>query len=295
MARDKDKNGGNAEQPTEEATEGTQPEAATEAAAEKPAGPTPEELQANLQSAVTTALSTADAEGKLTTEAAEALQLAYRKIPAARRGSVQAEILRSAMGADGVNPKAVASVLEEMTKAPATKDRATRTPKPEVPAHVSLAQALSGLDVARLALLDGVEADVVAQATALAQATLDSGIEDEATREAILNSAAKAVRAVTVKARKGGGGTGGPRTAKTETLADLVTRGDLSAGQELKAGDRVATVTKDGKLVVNGKECDNPTAAAKEAGVTSSVNGWAFWNYTDGEGKSHPVGDLRKQ
>lgn len=290
MARNKEQNSGNTE--STEATEASQAEATTEA--EKPAGPTPEELQANLQSAVGTALSTADAEGKLTEDAAAALQLAYRKIPAARRGSVQAEILRSAMGADGVNPKAVASVLEEMTKAPEAKARATRAPKPEVPAHVSLAQALSGLDIARLTLLEGVEDEIVAQATALAQANLDSGIEDESTRDSILNAAAKAARAVTVKARKGGGG-GGPRTPKTETLVDLVNRGDLSAGQELKAGDRVATVTADGKLVVNGKECDNPTAAAKEAGVTTSVNGWAFWNYTDGEGKSHPVGDLRKQ
>lgn len=293
MARNKEQNGGNDEQATE-ATEGTQPEAATEAAPEKPAGPTPEELQANLQSAVSTSLSTADAEGKLTEEAAAALQLAYRKIPAARRGSVQAEILRSAMGAEGVNPKAVASVLEEMTKAPEAKARATRAPKPEVPAYVQLAQAMSGLDIARLALTEGVEADIVAQATALAQSNLDGGIEDEATREAVLNAAAKAVRAVTVKARKGSGGTGGPRTPKTETLKDLVERGDLSVGQELKAGDRIATVTSDGKLLVNGQECDNPTAAAKAAGVTTSVNGWAFWNVTDGEGKAQPVGNLRK-
>lgn len=298
MARDKDKNTDQAPEADAEAqaSEPSEPAENTEAPkSEKPAGPTAEELQEALQTAVTAALDTADAEGVLTPEATEALQTSYRKIPAARRGTVQANILRAAMGAEGVNPKAVASVLEEMTKAPEPKARATRVAKPDVPQHIVLAQSFNALDIARLSLSEGVDAEVLAQANALAEATLQSGIEDEDTKTAVLTAARKAANAVTVKARKASGtGTSGPRTVKTETLASLVERGALPAGTVLKGGDNTATVTADGKLSIGDKVFDNPTAAAKGAGVTSSVNGWAYWAYTDAEGKSHPVGDLRK-
>lgn len=298
MAKDKDKGNGKPDEaaaPTEGAE--TAPEATTAGTeapkAEKPAGPSPEELLANLRSAVTAAISGADDEGVLPEASIEPLQTAYRKIPAARRGNVQAEILKDAMTAPGVNHKAVASVLEQMTKAPESKPRATRAAKPEVPAHISLAQSLSALDVARLTLIEGVDAEIVAQATALAEASLNGGIEEEETRESVIARAAKAVNAVRTKARKSGGGQGGPRTPKTEGLTQLVERGDLKAGDVLKSGERTATVVMvEGvaKLDVAGTVCDNPTAAAKQAGVTSSVNGWAFWNAPNGK----PVGDLRK-
>lgn len=294
MAKDKNKDQANseAEGTTPEATEGNEAAAATEAPA-KPAGPTPEELLSNLRTAVSNAISGAAEDGTLAPETVQPLQDAYRRIPAARRGSVQADVLKEAMSAEGVNHQAVASVLEEMTKAPEAKPRATRAAKPEVPAHIVLAQSLSALDVARLALVEGIDSEIVAQATALADANLASGIESDEDRESILARATKAANAVRAKARRSGGGSGGPRVAKTEGLAQLFERGDLKEGDVLKAGERTATITSDGKIAVGDQTFENPTAAAKGAGVTSSVNGWAFWT-VERDGKNVPVGDLRK-
>lgn len=288
MAKDKDKA---TEAPQAEASTDQEPKAAAPKA-EKPAGPSPEELLGNLRTAVTDALTQAAADGKLAEVTVEPLQQAYRKIPAARRGSVQAEILKEAMTTPGVNHQAVASVLEEMTKAP-QRETGTRTPRPEIPAHVTLGHSLAALDVARQAILTGIDSDVASQATALASELFSNGIEDEAQRDSVLTAATKAVNAVKAKARKSGTGTGGPRIVKTEGLAQLIERGDLKAGDTLKAGDRTATITADGKIEVGGNSFDNPTAAAKGAGVTTSVNGWAFWTVERG-GKNIPVGDLRK-
>lgn len=280
-----------AETPAEGEGEGTTSEPAAPAEPEVPK-PTTEELVAVLVSTFDTALGSAQPDGSIVETDGAALQAAYRAVPAAKRGQVQAEILRAKISDPGANHQAIASLLEIMTQAPTTKTRAPKAAVPEVPAHVTLALQINALDVARLALVEGVDAEVLTEALNLSEAQLQGGFSGdtaEANTSFVTTAAAKIVKAVSVKARKASAGTGGPRNTKTETIANLVERGSLPAGSELKHGDLVATVTSDGKLKVGETVVENPTAAAKAAGVTSSVNGWDYWQFS---GK--PVGDLRQ-
>lgn len=310
MARDKrNKEQAMSDTETTEATEGTEPGTSPEPGTEGTEGtqgegteggdatpkPSTDELIAVLRTQVDEALANASGNGELAEGQADTLQSAYRAVPAAKRGQVQAEILRDKINEPGANHAAIATILEVMTQAPTTKTRAPKAAKPEVPEQELLAQALNALDVARQELLNAASSDEVrTEAETLASTRLAGGIEDEAQRDAVTTAAAKAVKAVTVKARKssGGGGTGGPRVVKSEGLTDLIADGRLTEGAELKHGDLVATVTGEGKLSVNGSVFDNPTAAAKGAGVTSSVNGWDYWT-VERDGKKVPVGDLR--
>ena len=273
-----------ATEPTEgTGTEGTEGEG--EAATPKP---TTDELVAVLRTEVDSALANADGD-KLAEGQAEALQSAYRAVPAAKRGQVQAEILRDKISEPGANHAAIATILEVMTQAPTTKTRAPKAAKPEVPEQELVAQALQTLDLAREQLLASATSDEVRTEAINLVASRNGDLGENA--EAITASAEKAVKAVTVKARKTTG-TGGPRVVKTESLSDLIADGRLSAGTQLTHGDSVATVTAEGKLEVNGQVSENPTAAAKAAGVTSSVNGWDYWQVTSGD-KKVAVGTLR--
>lgn len=294
MARDKNKERNVSDTPTD-APEPTEPSTGTEGTEStteaEPAAPKPstEELVATLQAQVDNALQTASGDA-LAEGVTETLQAAYRAVPAAKRGQVQAQILRDKISEPGANHQAIATILEVMTQAPATKTRAPKAPRPETPEFELVAQAINALDVARQELVNSISTDEIrTQALDLATSRFDGTAETSTElTEAINAAAAKAVKAVTVKARKASGGTGGPRFVKTEGLTELLSDGRLTAGAELKHGENVATVTADGKLTVGGVECANPTAAAKQAGVTSSVNGWDYWQF---DGK--PVGNLR--
>jgi hypothetical protein len=278
--------------PAAEATEAPEAEATPEA----PAAPKPtaEELTEALRVAVNGALSTADAEGNVTPEATTQLQEAYRKIPPARRGNVQTEILREAMTTEGVNNQAVASVLLVMTQAPATaKTRAPKEPKVVTPPEQVAASSIAALRVAEASILAGLDTDELrSEALSLADGKLAGQIEDDAEREAFLLVVTKAVKSVSAKASKSTG-TGGSRAAKKDTLSNIIERGDLAVGTVVSHGDNKATVTTDGKLDVNGTSYDNPTAAAKGAGV-NGVNGWAFWQ-VEKDGKKVALGDLRSE
>jgi hypothetical protein len=281
---------GDVQEPTEVPTpevEGTEGGEGTEA----PAAPKPttDELVAVLRTEVENALANASGD-QLAEGQAETLQSAYRAVPAAKRGQVQAEILRDKISEPGANHAAIATVLEVMTQAPTTKTRAPKAAKPEVPEQELVAQALQALDVARANLLAAASTDEVRAEAESLVASRNGDLGENA--EAINASAEKAVKAVTVKARKSTGGTGGPRLVKTEGLAELIADGRLTAGTSLTHGENVATVTAEGKLDVNGTICENPTAAAKQAGVTSSVNGWDYWNIEQ-DGKKVAVGNLR--
>lgn len=296
MARDKNKGAQMSDTQETEPTSAPEPTQPTEGGestgtTEAPAAPKPttDELVAELRSQVDNALATASG-GTLAEGVSETLQASYRAVPAAKRGQVQAEILRDAINEPGANHQAIATILEVMTQAPTAKTRAPKAAKPEVPEQELLAQALNALDIARATLLEGASSDEVrTEALNLSDARFTGAeeISPEAV-EALTAAAAKAAKAVAVKARKSSGGTGGPRTVKTETLANLLEDGRLTVGAELKHGDNVATVTSEGKLQVGEQVADNPTAAAKAAGVTSSVNGWDYWQF---DGK--PVGNLR--
>lgn len=260
------------------------------------------QAEADLKGVIDTAISGADAAGVLTDADGEALQLAYRKIPAAARGRVQAEILREKMTQDGVNMAAVAAVLEVMTKAPASKPKSTRVAKPARPAFELVAESLTILALAQRTLLDGLETDDErTQARDASKAALSGTIEDEAERDALLNRVSRVVRSANPKSKaSGGGGAGGERTTHTDTLKAIFDRGDLAAGAVLNHGTHTASIDAEGKIVVDGVEgspFDNPTAAAaallKAEGKSTQVNGWAWWNVAQGD-KSISLGDLRK-
>lgn len=266
----------------------------SEATEAKDEGPAPEAV---LRDAVNQALANADAKtGKLVEADVESLAAAYRKVPAAKRGQVQAEILREAMTTDGVNMQAMAEVLEQMTKAPA-KATATRKARVQLPAEQVAAQAIATLRIAEQTILSELENDELrATATKLVTERIAAPISDEDERNSFLRGVVKVIKASSPKASKGsGGGSTGPRAGFKDDLAAIVKRGDLKDGDVLKHGDVEATIKGD-KIVWNGSEYENPTAAAtavlKSQDKSTSVNGWAWWSVVKGD-KSVLIGDLR--
>ena len=103
------------------------------------------------------------------------------------------------------------------------------------------------------------------------------------------NNVAAIVATVTAAMEKG---TGTRRTYR-DTLADVIASGALPVGTDVIGdyGDYKATVVPTG-LSVNGDVFTNPTAAAEKAGITSAVNGWAFWNVMV-DGEKVAIGTLR--
>jgi hypothetical protein len=175
-------------------------------------------------------------------------------------------------------PEAAATPAAEATEAP----EAEATPEAPAAPKPTAEELTEALRVAELR----------SEALSLADGKLAGQIEDDAEREAFLLVVTKAVKSVSAKASKSTG-TGGSRAAKKDTLSNIIERGDLAVGTVVSPGDTTATVTTDGKLDVNGTSYDNPTAAAKGAGV-NGVNGWAFWQ-VEKDGKKVALGDLRSE
>jgi hypothetical protein len=72
------------------------------------------------------------------------------------------------------------------------------------------------------------------------------------------------------------------RTTGKQSLADLVSRGILKAGEPLvihrrSAPDIQATLNKDGALLMAGELYGSPSAAAREALQVGAVDGWLKW------------------
>lgn len=312
--RNTDKNTEGAEAQADAPTE--QAEAPTEPQTEKPAQTDEEkaaakatreaeaaQAEADLKSVIDTAISGAGGDGALQDEHSEALQLAYRKIPAASRGRVQAEILRDKMTQDGVNMTAVAAVLEVMTKAPASKPKSTRVAKPARPAEEVVAEGLTVLALAQRTLLDTLTTDELKSAAREAsKAALNGEIADEAERETLLSRVARVVRSASPKGKStAGSGGGGDRITMQDNLSDVFGRGDLVTGTVIQHGDFNGTINAEGKIeaAAEGSPFDSPSAAAsallKAAGKSPQVNGWSWWNVSQGDGKSVTLGSLRKQ
>ena len=283
------------EAPTEQPTEGGEGTESTTKATEapaKPAGPSPEELFANLREAVSTAIAGADEEGVLPADSIEPCSWPTARSRRLAGAASRPRSSRRPSSGEGVNHAAVASVLEEMTKAPETKPRATRAAKPEVPAHITLAASLTALDVARLSLLEGVDTEVASQAIALAEATLQTGIEDEEARNGILAQATKAVNAVRAKARKSGQRRrhGRPPLRQDRGAHRAVRPWRPQGGRPPQGrrahGDRHLRRQAAGRRVHRGQ----PDGSGQGGRCHHLRQRWAFWNAPNGK----PVGDLRK-
>ncbi|WP_316782915.1 DUF4357 domain-containing protein [Streptomyces sasae] len=88
----------------------------------------------------------------------------------------------------------------------------------------------------------------------------------------------------------GGASEGGRAVAPQGPLAELILKGLLKAGdilsfQQPRAGrEAVATVTADGRLIVEGKAMPftSPSKAASAVTGTAS-NGWAMWRTATGQ------------
>ncbi len=72
--------------------------------------------------------------------------------------------------------------------------------------------------------------------------------------------------------------------------------GLLSPNQRLESSYRgrrhVARVSRNGRILVNGKAFDTPSAAAR-AVTSRSVNGWTFWRYRSPDGAWRKIAELR--
>lgn len=213
------------------------------------------------------------------------LQETYRSVHASSRGKAQGVAMKRAMTEGNVDMDVLGEVLDAFNNLPAAS-KTSRT-KPAIDEDTIKAIRLTGLMVAFENLRQELGEDAYNTATEWFGGSTPE--EHQSQVDKVADSVNKA-------SEKGVRGRGGTRTSYSDTIADLVERGSLSAGQVLKgANDVTATVTADGKLETAGESFDNPSAAArahrsKEDGKSTSTNGWDFWQTEDGTS----IGDLRE-
>lgn len=87
------------------------------------------------------------------------------------------------------------------------------------------------------------------------------------------------------------------RTTGTASLADLLQRGVLRAGEEIVIRRRsapviTATIQADGTIKLGREVFKTPTGAAKEALNVGSIDGWLRWRVPRLEGRS--LAELRE-
>lgn len=246
------------------------------------------DYEANLVE-VFTAAAKAFADGKLPEESATAVAEAFRAIPSAARSKAQGTALKAVLT---TNPDAVEPILDICNNLPkATTSRSTKPAMSPVEAGTLQAAAL----LVAYAEVVGDEENGEAIAAAANELYSNGLAEDDKRREPILKLATAALKATT---RKGGGG-GGARKSFTETLEDLIKRGDLATGTVLTGpGDAKARINKDGKIQVgtgsDAQVFENFSGAARHVkGEGKSVNGWDFWS-VEKDGESVTVGSLRQ-
>lgn len=216
----------------------------------------------------------------------QALQTAYREVPAAARGKVQGIAMKRAMTEGNVDMEALGEVLDAFNNLP-TATKTTRT-RPQVDEATQNVIRLASLMVAYQAVQESF-----GEGANAAHSTADEWFKSEVPesyKDTVLRLAGQIVKA---SERKSGGG--GTRGSFRESLSDLIGRGDLPAGAALTgANDASATVNADGTITTKGESFKSLSKAAKvwrvkEDGSQTSTNGWDFWQY---EGK--PIGSLRK-
>lgn len=219
-----------------------------------------------------------------------ALQEVYRSVHASSRGKAQGVAMKRAMTEGNVDMEVLSQVLDAFNNLPAAT-KTTRT-RPKVDDATLATIRLAGLMVG----FNALQAELGEEAFAAANKWFADGAPEEHT-QAILKVADNAIKASSKGVRTRSGG----RSSMKEKVSDLVSRGDLTAGQVLKGANGVtATVTAEGKLQTTPEggetqEFDNPSAAArvhrvKEDGKATSTNGWDFWSTEDGKS----IGDLRQ-
>lgn len=213
------------------------------------------------------------------------LQETYRSVHASSRGKAQGVAMKRAMTEGNVDMDVLGEVLDAFNNLPAAS-KTSRT-KPTIDEGTVKAIRLTGLMVA----FENLRQELGDEAYNVATEWFGGNAPEE--HQSQID---KVADGVTKASEKGVRGRGGNRTSYSDTIADLVGRGTLTAGQVLKgANDVTATVTEDGKLETAGESFDNPSAAArahrsKEDGKSTSTNGWDFWQTEDGKS----IGELRE-
>lgn len=174
----------------------------------------------------------------------------YRAIPGAARGKAQNVAIPAAIVA-GMDTEKLSAILTAFTNLPVTTARVTRRDLTDdevatIRRHaVDVYRGVDTPDTVESLIADGF-ADVVNTA---------------------VDRIAKACDGVDIGART--------RTVNSTTMADLISDGKLTAGQELSGpSGSVATVNADGTVNVNGVTFDSLSAAARSV-TGHSVNGWA--------------------
>lgn len=210
------------------------------------------------------------------TEAVAALQAEFRTIPAASRFGAQTEAMLKVLMPAG--QEVTEAFLNAVNNLPATtKARVAPVLTDEV------------VDKVRSAIVGRLEAITAEEVLSDLEEDLESDITTaaEAFIEKVLT---KAVReAEKVKARNGSG----EKVTYTESFADLVDGERLTIDDILtvKVGEATVegTVRADG-ILVDGIVYESPTAAAKAAGIATSVNGMSAWKTAEGA----TIGSLRR-
>jgi hypothetical protein len=213
-----------------------------------------------------------------TAEDVSTLQEAYRAVPTGTRGKAQGIAMKASMDA-GVGMDKLGVILVALNNLP-TATKATRT-KVEVDPLIANSQKLSAL--MRLFQTRSEVYGEEAYNLTLQWADENSTAKPTTEQGAAISKLVEQLTKVIDKTSKSGSTV---RTQLTETLADLVTRGALTAGSELTgAGDAKGILNADGSIQTLNKVFDNPSAAARahrvdpETGKETSTNGWDFWHF----------------
>lgn len=256
----------------------------TEAPAPEASEPKPDYAQI-LTDAFVSASTNAAADGSLSDETIASVQEVFRSIPAGARGKAQGAALKAVITQG--NALAVEALLDATQNLPRATSGTSRVSKPKVDPVIALAISAAGTLVAFADLTSDPE--LGEQAATMAKGWYNDGAPDEH-KEAILRAAAGATKGAVRRTRSAGGG-GGRRTY-SDTLKDIIERGELKTPATLTCAKEgvTAKVLKSGEVKVGDESFANLSAAAKAvAGPDKSVNGWSYFLY---EGK--PVGDLRQ-
>lgn len=221
---------------------------------------------------------------EMTPEQISVIQDVYREIPPAARGRAQGTALKAVITAG--YSTSVEALLDATTSLP--KAAGVGKPRKQLDPVTSLAIAAAATLVAFADICSDPE--VGPQVSDLAKTWYNGEAPDEH-KEAILRAAAAAVKAASKRSGRGGGA-GGTRRTFTETLKDLIDRGDVKVGAKLTCATEgvTAKVLKTGEVQIGDTTYPNLSAAAKVVvGPDKSVNGWGYFHLDD-----KPIGDLRK-
>lgn len=210
------------------------------------------------------------------------LATAYQAIHTSKRATVQTAAFTAAMTDPKVNHDSLGAAVTVLTQASelADKTRAKVTVNP----LDAIAEQRVILSIASAKLTSGLDDDGLEYVNGL----FTLAVTDKAIHDGLAIKAEKLIASMTKP-------DAGERKVYKESLADLITRGDVKAGDKLVGnyGDYKATVQADGTVKIGAKAYGSLSKAGQEITGAKAINGWAFWGITRDD-KHVSLGSMRQ-